>query len=292
MSGARRSPTAVRRALALELRTRRVTAGLTVEKAAAAVGMSQSKLTQIERAGQVPSRDEVSDLLDAYGGATDEERDGLLALVRDSKRKEWWESIHALPPKLKVYLGLESVASSLLAYNPLLVHGLLQTEDYAREVIRSGRPDLLAHELGQLVEARIRRQDEVLGREGPDEPPPLELWSIMDEAVLRRQVGGAKVMRDQIERLIKASALPNVTLQVLPFSLGAHAGMAGTLTILQFEPADHPVVYVDGQAGNLYLERDEDLRRTQQVMNRILAAALAPDESLALMREISEESTK
>ena len=292
MSGARRSPTAVRRALALELRTRRIAAGLTVEKASAAVGMSQSKLTQIERAGQVPSRDEVIKLLGTYGGASEEDRDGLLSLVRDSKHKEWWESIHALPPKLKVYLGLESVASSLLAYNPALAHGLLQTEDYARAVIRSGKPDVLAHELDQLVDARIRRQAEVLDREGPDEPPPLELWSVMDEAVLRRQVGGPKVMRAQLERLIEASARPNVTLQVLPFGLGAHAGMAGTLTILQFEPSDHPVVYVDGHAGNLYLERDEDLRRAQQVMNRILADALAPDRSLALMREISEETTK
>jgi hypothetical protein len=166
-----------------------------------------------------------------------------------------------------------------------LVHGLLQTPDYTRTLVRAGRPDLLEHEVNQLVQFRIRRQ-EVLTRA---DPPPLTLWSVMDEAVLRRQVGGRETMHAQLQRLIAASARPNVTLLVMPDSLGAHPGLDGPLSILQFETGTRPVVYVEAQAGNLYMEKDDDLRRCQQTMNHILAAAPGPEPSMALIRQVAKE---
>lgn len=258
---------------------------MTVEKAAGLVGLSQSKLTQIELARQVATRDEVIRLFDAYGGGSEKEREELLALVRGARSKEWWESIHSLPPKFGVYLGLESVAEALTAYDPILVHGLLQTQDYARAVIQAGNSDLMGHEIAQLVETRMRRQATVLHRE---DSPPLKLWCIMDEAVLRHEVGGRKTMHAQIEYLIEETARANVTIQLMPDRLGAHAGMAGSLTIFDFEASGRPVAYVDGHAGNLFMERDEDLRRTRRVMDRIIATALGPEQSLALIRDISE----
>jgi len=282
-----KSPTTVRRALGIELRRLRTEAGMTGEQASRAVKFSESKLTKIERAQVAVSRDDLLKMIAAYGGVSDSERDRLLTMARQGNRKEWWEQRDIqLPLKLGSYLGLEATATSLRAYDATLVHGLLQTRDYARAVIRSGLPDILDHELEFLVETRMRRQ-KILDPE--ERQPPLEFWAIMDEAVLRRHIGGREAMHAQLERLIKAAEAPNVTLLVMPNDLGAHAGLDGSLSLLQFEHGARPVVYVEGQAGNLYLERDEDLRRCQQRMNHILANAPRPDQSLALIRAASEE---
>ena len=280
-----RSPTATRRALAQRLRQLRVEAGLTGDQASERVGFSDSKITKIERAQAVASREDVLKMIDAYGGVTDDEREQLLAMVRQGNRKEWWEQHdRQLPAKLGSYLGLEAVATSLRAYDTTLVHGLFQTPQYARAVIRGGLPDLLDDEVELFVETRMRRQ-EVLARKDQ----PLEVWSIMDEAVLRRKIGGREVMHAQLEKLIKAAELPNVTLLVMPDDMGVHAGLDGPLAILQFEASTRPVVYIEGHAGNLYLERSDDLRRCASTMNHILAGAPSPDQSLALIRQISEE---
>jgi transcriptional regulator with XRE-family HTH domain len=285
MSEAPRSPTAVRRELGQRLRAMRTGADMTVAEAAEQVGISTSKLTKIELAQLSATRDDVLKLLDTYGEAGPEQQALLLAMVRDGNRKEWWEGRRTLHPKFGSYLGLESVATTLQAYETTLVHGLLQTPDYARAMLRAARPELLEHEIDQLVQFRLRRQ-EVLTRA---DPPPLTLWSVMDEAVLRRQVGGRETMHAQLQRLITASELPNVTLLVMPNELGAHPGLDGPMSILQFETGTRPVVYVEGQAGNLYMEKDDDLRRCQQTMNHILAAAPGPDQSLALIRQIAKE---
>ena len=285
MSEAPRSPTAVRRELGQRLRAMRTGADLTVAEAAERVGISTSKLTKIELAQLSATRDDVLKLLDTYGEAGPEQQALLLTMVREGNRKEWWEGRRALHPKFGSYLGLESVATTLQAYETTLVHGLLQTPDYARAMLRAARPELLEHEIDQLVQFRLRRQD-VLTR---DDQPPLTLWSVMDEAVLRRHVGGRETMHAQLQRLITASDLPNVTLLVMPDELGAHPGLDGPMSILQFETGTRPVVYVEGQAGNLYMEKDDDLRRCQQTMNHILAAAPGPEQSLALIRQIAKE---
>ena len=285
MSEAPRSPTAVRRELGQRLRAMRTGADMTVAEAAEQVGISTSKLTKIELAQLSATRDDVLKLLDTYGEASPEQQALLLTMVRDGNRKEWWEGRRTLHPKFGSYLGLESVATTLQAYHTHLVNGLLQTPDYARAMLRAARPELLEHEIDQLVQFRLRRQ-EVLTRA---DPPPLTLWSVMDEAVLRRQVGGRETMHAQLQRLITASERPNVTLLVMPDELGAHPGLDGPMSILQFETGTRPVVYVEGQAGNLYMEKDDDLRRCQQTMNHILAAAPGPDQSLALIRQIAKE---
>jgi transcriptional regulator with XRE-family HTH domain len=280
-----RSPTAVRRELGQRLRGLRMAKDMTVAEVASQVGFSQSKLTKIELAQLVATRNEVLQLLDVYEETDPAQQALLLSMVRTGASKEWWESRRALPPKFGNYLGLESVAATLQAYDTTLVHGLLQTPDYARALLRAERPELLAHEIDGLVELRMRRQ-EILTR---TDPPAPTLWWTMDEAVLRRQVGGREIMHAQLQRLIERSALPNVTLLVMPDELGAHAGLAGPFTILQFETGTRPVVYVDSQAGNLYLEKDDDLRRCQQTMNHILAAAPGPEPSLALIRQAATE---
>ena len=281
-----KSPTTVRRALGLELRKLRTEAGMTGEQAAKAVGFSESKLTKIERAQVTVTREDLLRMIDVYGGVPDDDRDRLLTMLRQGNRKEWWEQHDLqLPPKFGSYLGLEAVATTLQAYDPTLVHGLLQTPEYARAVIRGGSPDLLDQEVEQLVETRKRRQEALTRKDGR----PLELWSIMDEAVLRRKIGGREVMHAQLERLIKAAELPNVTLLLMPDDMGAHAGIDGPLTVLQFEAGTRPVVYVGTQAGNLYLEKVDDIRRCQQIMRRILAHAPSPGQSLDMIRAISEE---
>lgn len=285
MSEAPRSPTAVRRELGQRLRAMRTGADMTVAEAAEQVGISTSKLTKIELAQLSATRDDVLKLLDTYGEAGPDQQALLLTMVREGNRKEWWEGRRTLHPKFGSYLGLESVATTLQAYETTLVHGLLQTPDYARAMLRAARPELLEHEIDQLVQFRLRRQ-QVLTRA---DPPPLTLWSVMDEAVLRRQVGGRETMHAQLQRLITASEQPNVTLLVMPDEQGAHPGLDGPMSILQFETGTRPVVYVEGQAGNLYMEKDDDLRRCQQTMNHILAAAPGPDQSLALIRQIAKE---
>ena len=285
MSETPRSPTAVRRELGQRLRAMRTGADMTVAEAAEQVGISTSKLTKIELAQLSATRDDVLKLLDTYGEAGPDQQALLLAMVRDGNRKEWWEGRRTLHPKFGSYLGLESVATTLQTYHTHLVHGLLQTPDYARAMLRAARPELLEHEIDQLVQFRLRRQ-QVLTRA---DPPPLTLWSVMDEAVLRRQVGGRETMHAQLQRLITASEQPNVTLLVMPDEQGAHPGLDGPMSILQFETGTRPVVYVEGQAGNLYMEKDDDLRRCQQTMNHILAAAPGPDQSLALIRQIAKE---
>jgi transcriptional regulator with XRE-family HTH domain len=285
MTEATRSPTAVRRELGQRLRGLRTGAGMTVAEAAEQIGFSQSKLTKIELAQAVASRDEVLRILDVYGETDAAQQALLLSMVRAGASKEWWEGHRALPPKFGGYLGLESVAVTLQAYETTLVLGLLQTPDYARALLRAERPELLPHEIDRLVELRMRRQ-EILTRA---DPPAPTLWSIMDEAVLRRQIGGRETMQAQLLRLIERSEMPNVTLLVMPDDLGAHAGLDGPFAIFQFETGARPVVYVEGQAGNLYLEKDDDLRRCQQTMNHILAAAPGPERSLALIRQVAKE---
>jgi len=285
VSDAARNPTAVRRELGQRLRALRQRTELTVAQAADQVGISPSKVTKIELAQLAVTRDDVLKMLAAYGEADPEQQALLLSMVRDGNRKEWWEGHRALRPKFASYLGLESVATTLQAYDTHLVHGLLQTPDYARALIRAVRPDLLEHEIDQLVQLRIRRQ-EILTRE---DPPPLTLWSVMDEAVLRRQVGGRETMHAQLQHLITAAAQPAVNLLVMPDALGAHPGLNGPMAILQFETGTRPVVYVEAQAGNLYMEKDDDLRRCQQTMNHILAAAPGPEPSLALIRQVAKE---
>jgi transcriptional regulator with XRE-family HTH domain len=279
------SPTVARRELGQRLRGLRNGRDLSVAEAAQRAGCSQSQLTKIELGQTVAKREDVLALLDVYEETDTGQQAALLAMVKAGARKEWWDAYRALPRRFGTYLSLEQAASTLQAYDTTVVHGLLQTPGYARALLRTTQPELLPHEIDQLVELRTRRQT-VLTRTGP---PPLTLWSVMDEAVLRRPIGGRETLYGQLQRLIECSALPNVTLLVMPDELGAHPGLDGPFAMLQFGAGAHPVAYTEGQAGHLFLERDDDLRRCRQTMNHILAAAPSPEQSLALIRKAARE---
>lgn len=245
---------------------------------------STAKVSRMET-GQVAllPRD-VTDLLDLYGVVNAAQREELLVATSESRQKSWWNAYRdVLSSQHRVFIGLETDAVSLRTFEPLYVPGLLQTEDYARAVIRAALMDASVEDVDRRVAVRMARQ-ELLSRE----EDPLRIWAVLDEASLRRQVGTAALMRDQVRRLVADAQRPNVVVQVLPFSSGAHPGMPGSFALLEFaEPADPDVVYVDSQGGELYLERPEEVRRCTIVFDHLRAAAAAPDRSVELMKDLA-----
>lgn len=278
-------PTVRRRRLGAELRRLREAAGVNVDQVCDLLRCSVSKVSRLEN-GRVPVRTrDVSDLLTLYGVTDEKHREALLTLARESRRRGWWHPYHdVVPAWFEIYIGLEADASSISVYESQLVHGLLQTADYARHVIRADAPEATEEEVERKVSLRLNRQTRLTS----DNPP--RLWVILDEAVLRRQVGGAAVMRRQLAHLAKSAELPNVTIQVLPFSVGAHAGLGSTFSILGFpDEADHNVVYIEEAAGSLYLERPAEIRRYRVKLDHLMASALRPEESIEMIAKISEE---
>jgi len=176
------------------------------------------------------------------------------------------------------YVGLEAAASKIHAYEGQVVPGLLQVDDYARAMIVKGRPDISPVELDRRVHVRMARQSLLT------QDDPVHLWAVLDEAIFHRLVGGPAVMIRQIDHLVMVADLPNLTVQVLPFAIGAHAGMDGSFAILGYEdPADPDVVFAENAAGGLFLEKDEELRRYHFIFDHLRASALPPDESVAFL---------
>ena len=186
---------------------------------------------------------------------------------------------------LGIYVGLESVAASLRSYEAQLVHGLLQTRDYARAVFRACDRKATAEHIDRQAELRMKRQ-EALTR--PD--APLELWAVLDEAVLRRPVGGPQVMRAQLGKLLEAAELPNLTVQVLPFAQGAHAGLNGPFCIMDFPGGDPATVYVGSAAGNTFLEKAHQVQRWAEAFDQLRAAALSPGDTRETIATLSAET--
>jgi transcriptional regulator with XRE-family HTH domain len=279
------APTARRRRLGLELRRLREAAGVKLDQAAAHVDVDPSTLSRIEN-GKGPCRTSyLTTLLDIYGVTDPQQTQFLKDMAREGQRKEWWADYDDLTAEFGIYVGLEAAAASLRAYEAQLVHGLLQTPDYARAVLRAGDKKATAGHIGRLTELRVKRQD-VLTRPGS----PLELWAILDEAVLRRQVGGRKVMRAQLGKLLEAAELPNLTLQVLPFSQGAHAGINGPFYLLDFPGEDPPTAYVDSPAGNIFLDKPHQVRRWSEAFDQLRAEAISPSDSREMIATLSAET--
>jgi Domain of unknown function (DUF5753) len=209
----------------------------------------------------------------------------LVALLRDARERGWLHAYQSeLPEQYMTFIGFEGEAESEWNYESLFVPGLLQTEDYARALISGTLPFASRDEVERRVEVRMARRD-VLRNENP-----LELWGIIDEAVLRRQVGGPAVMRAQFRHLLEASELPNVTFQVIPFDGGAHPGMAGSFIALQFaEEAIPAVIYVESMAGELFLEHESDVRRYKLMFEHLRAVAASPDVSRSLLGSLATE---
>jgi transcriptional regulator with XRE-family HTH domain len=278
VAGRRQTPTVRLRRLAAELRSLRAASELTRDEVVERTGINAATMYRIEHARVRPQTRTLRTLLDLYGVEKEQQAE-LVELLRDARERGWLHAYQSeLPEHYTTYIGFEGEAESVWNYESLFVPGLLQTEDYARAVIRGTLPFASRDEVERRVEVRMARQ-EVLRNDNP-----LNLWAITDEAALRRQVGEPSVMRAQLLRLTEASELPNVTFQVIPFDAGAHAGMPGSFVFMQFAEAAIPdVIYIDSMAGDLFLEEESDVRRYKLVFEHLRAVSASPDASRALV---------
>ncbi|MET7377432.1 helix-turn-helix transcriptional regulator [Streptomyces sp. NPDC005526] len=280
-------PAVRRRKLGAELRALRTGAGLTSGEAARMVGWHQSKVSRIETGASGVKPADVRLLLDAYAVADAQLCELLMALAGSEDRggrHHWWHAYRGvLPSTYRDFISLESQASGMRTLETSVVPGLLQTPEYARAVTRAAVEGLDEERLDALVEVRLARQDVLRAR------PPLELAAVLDEAVLRREVGGPEVMARQLNRLVEAARLPQVRLQVLPFGAGAHIGITGPFVIFSFlSTSDLDVVVLDHLTSSLYLERKEDLEAYTEAFNTLRIHALSPEDSLDFIAAMGE----
>ncbi|HEY9392104.1 MAG TPA: helix-turn-helix transcriptional regulator [Mycobacteriales bacterium] len=280
------SPTVRRRRLARELRQLRETRGMTIGEVGHATDISPATVQRYETERGAVKVNYVRALLDLYGtsGGT---REALIDIARSSRQKGWWAAYgDVIRPDFEEYVGLETEATSLRAYGTHLVHGLLQTPEYARALLTAVRPTDSPTNIDRLVDLRMQRQALL------DRRPRFSLWAVVDEAVLRRPVGGSDVMCDQLRHLAKMAELPNVTLQVMPFSRGAHTGLDGAFSILEFPGrADPDVIYLDGPSGNTYVEDTVEISRFTLVFDHLRAEAMAPDRSVEFIEMVVRDLT-
>jgi transcriptional regulator with XRE-family HTH domain len=268
------------------LRRLREAAGVSPDQAAYEIRASRSKISRLETGRVGLKNRDVRDLLILYGVTDERVLSKFLSLVGQSNTPDWWTKYSdILPDWFETYLGLESAAATIRSFEIQFVHGLLQTEDYARAVTRLGRKTAASEEIERRVALRLSRQN-LLTRTTPP-----RIWSVMDEAVLRRPVGGAAVMRGQFRRLIEVAAYPHVTLQVIPFSRGGHAAESGSFTVLRFEERDLPdVVYVEQLTGAIYLDQRSDVEHYLEVVDVLSGEALTPDDSMRFIEQLANET--
>ncbi len=277
----RRSPTIRRRRLGAELRRYRDAAGVTIDVVADRLGCSPSKVSRIETGHTSATPRDVKDMLDIYG-VDGRVSDELVQIAREARQKGWWHPFSMV--LTGAYVGLEAAARSVRAYEQQVVPGLLQTDKYAIAMIRAARLGDSEQEIEQRVRVRMARQALLI------QDDPIELWVVLDEAVVSRPVGGDEVMREQLLRLAEMAELPNVTLQILPFAAGPHAGMDGTFSILDFPDAEDPdVVFVENATGGLFLEKVDELRKYNSIFEAIRSTALTPEESRNKIGMLAEE---
>ncbi|HEY1644710.1 MAG TPA: helix-turn-helix transcriptional regulator [Streptosporangiaceae bacterium] len=281
---AQRPPTTLRlRRLATELRRLRAAAGLSRQDVYDHTAINEATLYRLETARARPQRRTLTALLELYR-VPGESRGELYDLARQADEQSWLQSFPAeLPTPYRTYIGFEGEAESVVNYESLFVPGLLQTQDYARAAVQASAPGATPDEIDRLVEARISRQT-VLAREHP-----LQLWAIVDEGALHRPVGGPGIMRAQLEHLVSVADLPHVTLQVVPYRVGGHPGMAGSFAILRFGDPDVDVVYVESQAAELFLEGPADVRHFNRIVEHLRALAEPPAASVSAIAEIIRE---
>ena len=278
-------PTVRRRRLGSELRRLREDHSIKLEEVAERLGVAASTLSRIET-GKAPTKSVyLTAMLEMYGVTDPAQRQVLVDMAREGHRKGWWSVYDdVLPTGFGIYVGLEAEAAGLRAFEGEAVQGLFQTPDYARAILREVQVRDTDEQVERLVDLRMKRQ-EVLDRN-----PPLDVWMILDEAVVRRTIGGPEVMRDQLARLVEESKKPNVTLQVLPFETGSHAGLRGPFSILEFpERSDADVAYVESVAGIIYLEKEREVRTCAEAFDRLRAAALSPGQSSDLIFEAAKD---
>jgi transcriptional regulator with XRE-family HTH domain len=272
--------------LGSQLRRLREARGITREAAGYSIRASESKISRMELGRVSFKTRDVEDLLTLYGITDEQERTSLLSLAREANVAGWWHSYSdVLPSWFPTYVGLEGAASLIRAYEVQFVHGLLQTEAYARAVVRRGMKGASAADIDKRVALRLERQKYLVSANGP------EFHVVLDEAALRRPYGDRQVMRGQLQHLIEISERPNVRLQVMPFSLGGHSGESGAFTILSFTESDlTDVVYLEQLTSALYLDKREDVTQYEKALKELQQDSPGPDESRDLLRGLLQLS--
>ncbi|WP_019070846.1 helix-turn-helix domain-containing protein [Streptomyces hokutonensis] len=280
-------PSVLRMILGRQLEELRTRAGLTYEEAGAAIGVSHSTIRRMEAAKVARLRlTDAEKLLQVYGVTDRQEIDTFLKSVREASKRGWWHTYRdVMPDWFAAYLSLEQAALQVRAYENEFVHGLLQTEEYARALLGAGNPHAPTEATERRVALRMRRQ-ELLTREAPP-----RVWVVMDETVLRWPVGGAAVMRAQVDHLIEVNRLPHVTLQIMPFANGPHPAMrAGAFHLFRFRAAELPdVVYLNGLVGAVYLDKSDDVVVYREALDRLGAQAAPARKTEALLGAIRKE---
>jgi transcriptional regulator with XRE-family HTH domain len=266
------------------LKRLRKESGKTREEVAEFVGCAPATVTKIENASNAAPPAYVALMLELYG-VTGGERDAWLSVARQARKRGWWQQYGgAIPAWFEVYIGLEEEASEIRSYQAEVIYGLFQTEAYIRAQILAELSVPPDDEIDRRISIRLKRQERLSADDAPD------LWIVLNEAAIRRQVGGPETMKEQLDRLIQASRFNHVTLQVLPFSAGAHPASHGGFNILRFpEPTDRDVVYVEYRQGSIYLEREPDIEAYTKLFDHLRARALGPDESRALISRVVKE---
>ena len=277
-------PTVLRILLGSQLRRLREAKGITRDDAGYTIRASGSKISRMEL-GRVSFKErDVEDLLDLYG-VDEDEAQALVALAKQANSPGWWYKYgDVLPDWFQVYVGLEEAASLIRLYEVQFIPGLIQTADYTRAVIRLGQPSATPEEVERRVGLRLARQEVLTKPGGP------RLWAVLDEAALRRPIGGREVMRAQLVRLTEVAGEANITLQVVPFRSGGHAAEAGAFTIMRFPEVDLPdVVYLEHLTSALYLDKREDVEKYTEVMERLSVEGESPERTIDILSGMLEE---
>ncbi|KOT98475.1 XRE family transcriptional regulator [Streptomyces sp. NRRL F-4707] len=266
-----------------ELRRLREQKGMTAEEVAERLLVSQSKISRLENGRRSISQRDVRDLCGVYEVEDQRIVDSLMQMAKDSRQQGWWHAFGDIP--YSVYIGLETDAESLRTYEPQIITGLLQTRPYAEALIQGALPETSVADVEKRVQVRIRRQERISA-----EHNPLRLWVVLDEASLHRVVGSRQVMREQLEHVAEMSQLPHITVQVLPFDVGAHPGINGQYSILEFaDTADSSVVYIEGVTSDLYLEKAPDVQKYTVMYEHLRAQALNVEQSRQRIEDVAKE---
>jgi transcriptional regulator with XRE-family HTH domain len=280
------SPTLRRRRLGHELRELREQAGLTLDQAAARLeDFSAAKISRIETAKVGARPRDIEDLLALYGVQDAQHRKNLITLTREARQRGWWEQFtDAMSPSQELYIGLEAEAILIRMFSSHVVSGIFQSAAYAREVLKAIWTSEPPEHIERRVQVRMARQKILQRQDGP------QIRCILEENVLQRPVGGYEVLRAQLRRLAELAEFPNVSIRVLPHSIGAHPGIDGPFWMVDFAPPDPSVVHVEYRTGGIYIEQDEEVKIYSDIFMRLEDFAMSSDQSLALIKTLSGES--
>ncbi len=279
------SPTVLRRRLGGELGKLRAARDLSAKDVAAALGWSASKLSRIESGLVSLQERDAAKLLAHYGISSPEEVKQFLSLTRQSRQQGWWHAYgDALPERFRAYVGFEADATKIATFQCELVPGLLQTERYARHIMRSMAPTESTEDIELRLALRMQRQA-ILDRHGPP-----QLWAVIGESAIRRPVGGESVMAEQLRHIATmAEERPNITVQVLPFAAGAHTAMGSSFSILSFSDIPGSIVYSETITAKTYIEQQSEISRHEDVFHRLMASSTQPEKSILWLRKAAEE---